>query len=55
MAEQKTILEKLKELVSDPDALKRFEQAQKNAQETIDFMHKAGELPPNWKEQRLNI
>jgi hypothetical protein len=54
MADQK-IVEKLKEIIKDPEAIKRLEQAQKTARETIEYIRKASRPPANWREQRFTI
>lgn len=46
MADPK-IVEKLKAIVKDPEALKRLEQAQKTAQETIDYLREASTVDIN--------
>jgi hypothetical protein len=52
---EKTMREKLAEVVSIPEGIKRLEQAKERARETIDHIHKAGQLPANWREQRFTI
>ena len=46
MADQK-IVEKLKAIVKDPEAMARLKQAQKTAQETINFVREASTVDIN--------
>ena len=52
----KTIVEKLRKIMKDPDAMARLEQAQKTARETIEYMREAGRVDLNdLKKVHYNI
>ncbi len=49
------IVTKIREMMKKPEFWLRIEEAQKRAQETIEYLRKAAELPPGWRDWIVTI